>query len=301
MPRAIEAMRAGNSVRRSSFHVAGELAAAGVRPRKSRGQNFLVQHAIADRIVAAAGIAPGDEVVEIGPGLGVLSDRILRAEPRRLWLVELDSRLASRLESAFSSHPAVRVVCAEFLEIELSQFAERPPVKIIGNLPFNAASAILRRLDESRAEIANMVLMFQREVGERIRANPGDRAYSALSVFTALYWKIREHFRVAAGNFRPMPRVDAEVIVFAQGEEPIFDPEREAALLGMIRAAFSAPRKTVRNAIAGALHISPQNVADALERARIDPAARPGTLAISDFVRLAEVLPGRASPHAPRQ
>ena len=270
--------------------VGGELEAAGVRPRKSRGQNFLIQPAIADRIVAAAEIAPGDEVVEIGPGLGILSDRILCSGVRRLWLVELDARLAERLKSAFAGHPAVRVICRDFLEVELAEMVERPPVKVIGNLPFNAAAAILRRLDEMRGAIGRMVLMFQREVAERIRARAGERAYSALSVFTALYWETAEHFRVAAGNFRPVPRVDAEVILFAPHAHAPFAPGSEFALLGVIRAAFSAPRKTIRNALAGGLGASPEAVFGALERAAIDPAARPATLAVGDFVRLAAAL-----------
>jgi 16S rRNA (adenine1518-N6/adenine1519-N6)-dimethyltransferase len=278
------------TIRTSSFAVAAELEAAGVRPRKSRGQNFLIQPAIADRIVAAAAIVPGDEVVEIGPGLGILSDRILRAGVRRLWLVELDERLAERLQSAFAGHPAVRVVCRDFLEVELAELAERPPVKVIGNLPFNAAAAILRRLDEMRGAIGRMVLMFQREVAERIRARAGERAYSALSVFTALYWETREHFSVAAGNFRPAPRVDAEVIVFTPHARAPFAPADEAALLGAIRAGFSAPRKTIRNALVGALDAAPEAIADALARAAIDHAARPATLSVADFVRLAEAL-----------
>ena len=293
-PREIRARRAkaGQSriARASPFAVAAELEAAGVRPRKSRGQNFLVQPAIADRIVAAAAIAPGDEVVEVGPGLGILSDKILRAGVRRLWLVELDPRLAERLESAFAGHPAVRVICRDFLEVELAGMVEQPPAKVIGNLPFNAAAAILRRLDEMRGAIGRMVLMFQREVAERIRARAGERAYSALSVYTALYWETREHFRVAAGNFSPAPRVDAEVIVFTPHAQAPFAPAGEAALLGAIRAAFSAPRKTIRNALAGALGAAPETVADALARAGIDHTARPATLSVADFVRLAGAL-----------
>jgi 16S rRNA (adenine1518-N6/adenine1519-N6)-dimethyltransferase len=293
-PRATGAGR-GKASRRSPFAVAAELAAAGVRPRKSRGQNFLVQPAIADRIVAAAALAPGDEVVEIGPGLGILSEKILRAGVRRLWLVELDARLAERLQNAFARHPAVRVICRDFLAVELAQLVERPPVKVIGNLPFNAAAAILRRLDEMRDAVGRMVLMFQREVAERIRAHAGERAYSALSVFTALYWETRGHFRVAAGNFNPAPRVDAEVIVFNPLEpmplEPMpFAPADEAALLDTIRAAFSAPRKTIRNALAGALGAAPEAVGAALVRAGIDHAARPATLSVDDFVRLARAL-----------
>src|SRR5882724_5247337 len=293
-------IRAGRSARTSPFAVATELEAAGVRPRKSRGQNFLIQPAIADRIIAAAAIAPGDEVVEIGPGLGILSDGILRAEVRRLWMIELDARLAERLQSAFAGHPAVRVVCRDFLEVELAQMVERPPVKVIGNLPFNAAAAILRRLDEARDAIGRMVLMFQREVAERIRARAGERAYSALSVYSALYWETREHFRVAAGNFRPTPRVDAEVIVFTPHQRSPFAPAEEAALLSTIRAAFSAPRKTIRNALAGALGAAPEAVATALARAAIDPAARPATLSVTDFMRMAGALAIAVAPAEPR-
>ncbi|HTJ09169.1 MAG TPA: 16S rRNA (adenine(1518)-N(6)/adenine(1519)-N(6))-dimethyltransferase RsmA [Candidatus Binataceae bacterium] len=293
-PRLIRARRANTEAakagRTSPLAVAAQLEAAGVRPRKSRGQNFLIQPAIADRIVAAAAIEPGEEVVEVGPGLGILSDKILRAGVRRLWLVELDPRLAELLQSAFAGHPAVRVVCRDFLEVELAAMVEQPPVKVIGNLPFNAAGAILRRLDEMRGAIGRMVLMFQREVAERIRAHEGERAYSALSVFTALYWETRDHFRVSAGNFRPAPRVDAEVIVFTPHARAPFAPADEAALLGTIRAAFSAPRKTIRNALAGALDAPPEAVIIALADAAIDSVARPATLSVADFERLAHAL-----------
>jgi 16S rRNA (adenine1518-N6/adenine1519-N6)-dimethyltransferase len=281
---------AGHGRRIAPLGVAGELADSGVRPRKSRGQNFLIQPGIADQIVAVARLGEGDEVVEIGPGLGILSDRIVRAGVSRLWLVELDSRLASRLKDAFAGHPAVRVVCQDFLEVDLASLVERPPVKVIGNLPFNAAAAILRRLDAARKDIARMVLMFQREVAERIRARPGERSYCALSVYTSLYWETGVHFRVAAGNFRPMPRVDAEVVVFTPQKRMLFAAGQEAAVLKTIRSAFSAPRKTLRNAIASALHAPPEMIAEALRKASIDPAARPATLAPADFVRLAAEL-----------
>jgi 16S rRNA (adenine1518-N6/adenine1519-N6)-dimethyltransferase len=281
----------GGGVRRlPAPATAAELDAAGVRPRKSRGQNFLVQPAIADRIVTAAGAGPGDEVVEIGPGLGILSERILRAGVRRLCLVELDQRLAARLEDAFRDHPAVRVVCGDFLQIGLGVLAERPPVKVIGNLPFSAAAAILRRLDEERRVTARMVLMFQREVAERVRARPGERAYSALSAFTALYWETSGHFRVAAGNFHPTPRVDAEVVILNPLREPPFAPAEEAAVLNTIRASFSAPRKMIRNSLAGALGAAPEMIDRALACAALDPTARPAALGVADFVRLTAAL-----------
>jgi 16S rRNA (adenine1518-N6/adenine1519-N6)-dimethyltransferase len=269
---------------------AAELSAAGVRPRKARGQNFLVQPGIAERIVAAAHLGTDDEVVEIGPGLGILSDKIALAGVRRLWLIELDQRLAARLENAFHGHPLVRVVCSDFLEVDLGALVERPPVKVLGNLPFNAAAAMLRRLDEQRGVIAQMVLMFQREVAERIRARPGERAYSALSAYTALYWSVIEHFRVAAGNFHPMPRVDAEVVVFYPLSEPPFPAGKEEAVLRVIRAAFSAPRKMMRNALAGALDVPLEVISRAIALAALDPAARAAALGVADFVRLAAAL-----------
>lgn len=298
IPRVTRAGRAAGCL--SPLAIGSELDAAGVRPRKSRGQNFLVQPAVADRIVAAAAIVSGDEAVEIGPGLGILSDKIVRAGVRRLWLIELDARLAARLESAFRGHPAVRVVCRDFLDVDLLELAEQPPVKVIGNLPFNAAAAILRRLDEMRGVVGGMVLMFQREVAGRIRARVGERGYSALSVFTALYWETGGHFRVAAGNFRPTPRVDAEVVVFTPHERAPFAPAHEAALLSAIRAAFSAPRKTIRNALCGALSLPAEAIADALSRAAIDHTARPATLSVADFVRLADALERMGALAEPR-
>ena len=135
------------------------------------------------------------------------------AQPHRsLTLVELDARLAVRLQERFAD---VRVVNADFLAIDFKALIDDSPVKVIGNLPFNVAAAILRKLCDNSRSISRMVLMFQREVAARIRATPGDDAYGALSVFTALYWKIEQHFIVAAGSFHPRPKVDAEVLAFA--------------------------------------------------------------------------------------
>jgi len=165
------------------------LARAGVRPAKSRGQNFLTSSAVADRIVAAAELSKTDPVVEIGPGLGILTEKIAARPLRSLTLVELDPRLAARLQERFADggNANVRVINADFLAIDFAALLTDPPVKVIGNLPFNVAAAILRRLSDNARMISRMVLMFQREVAARIRAIPGDDAYGALSVFNALY------------------------------------------------------------------------------------------------------------------
>jgi 16S rRNA (adenine1518-N6/adenine1519-N6)-dimethyltransferase len=266
------------------------LTAIGVRPRKSRGQNFLVQVAVANRIVEAARLAPEDRVLEIGPGLGILSERIAAHPLSKLTLVELETSLATQLERRFAGDRRVRVVNADFLKADFAALCDRVPTKVIGNLPFNAAAAILSRLCTHRAGIARMVLMFQREVAERIRARAGEPSYGALTVFTALYFKVESHFRVSAGNFHPRPRIDAEVLVFEPQPRPIFNAEEESTVLETIRAAFFAPRKTLRNSIAHALHMNAGPVDETLRAAAIDPGARAETLPGPDFVRLARHL-----------
>jgi 16S rRNA (adenine1518-N6/adenine1519-N6)-dimethyltransferase len=258
-----------------------------VRPAKSRGQNFLTSGGVADRIVAAAEISKSDAVVEIGPGLGILTEEIAAHPLRSLTLVELDARLATRLQQRFND---VRVINADFLTTNFSALVGDSRVKVIGNLPFNVAAAILRKLCDNSRMISRMVLMFQREVAARIRATPGDDAYGALSVFTALYWKIDSHFTVAAGSFHPRPKVDAEVLAFTPLAKPLSAAADESEVLETVRASFSAPRKTIRNALSHALGIDSAQTVRALERAAIDPGTRAETLAVADFLRLAQAL-----------
>lgn len=292
MPRREKTGRGGppQFVATSAPSPASILKAAAVTPTKSRGQNFLVQGAVADRIVDLAELARDDEVIEIGPGLGILSERIIASDVRRLTLVELDRALADRLEQIFADDPRVRLVRADFVRTDISTMVERAPVKIVANLPFNVAGAIFRSLCDARSMISTMVLMFQREVGERIRARPGERAYSALSVFAALYWTIDTHFRVAAGSFFPRPKVDAEVLRFRAKAHLLFEPEEESAVTATVRACFSAPRKKVRNSLAGGLAIGPHEAADYLAGAQIPDSLRPGSLSPEDLVRLARAL-----------
>jgi 16S rRNA (adenine1518-N6/adenine1519-N6)-dimethyltransferase len=161
---------------------------------------------------------------------------------------------------------------------------------LIGNLPFNLAAAILRRLCDYRQSITRMVLMFQREVGERIRALPGSRNYGPLSIFSSLYWKIISHFRVAAGSFHPRPKVDAEVLIMAPRADCEFTGDEEPDVRATIHAAFSAPRKTIRNSLAGGLAIDTHIIEAALRTARIDAALRPAMLDCSRLIALARIL-----------
>ena len=269
---------------------AATLAIAGVRPTKSRGQNFLTSSAIADRIVTAAEFDESDHIVEVGPGLGILTEKIALRPRRSLTLVELDPRLAARLADRFAGDSSVRVINADFLSLDFAAIVTEPPIKVIGNLPFNVAAAILRRLSDNSRTISRMVLMFQREVAARIRALPSDDGYSALSAFTALYWDIDLHFTVAAGSFHPRPKVDAEVLRFRPRAVPAFAIDEERIVLEVVRASFSAARKQIRNALRHSLDIDAAKIVDALESAAIDPGARAETLGVPDFVRLSRAL-----------
>ncbi len=300
MSKRLHAARSGGSPPASAPALdlerpAAALLAARVRPAKSRGQNFLVQPRVADRIVEAAGLEPADEVIEIGPGLGILSERIARAGVRKFTMVEIDRNLAAALSRRFAADPRIVVLCADFLALDLAELVERPPVKLVGNLPFNVAAAILHRLCDFQGLISRMVLMFQREVGERIRARRGSPGRSALSVFTALYWEIEDHFRVLAGSFHPRPKVDSEVIVFRARPALPFDRSEERAVLETVRAAFSAPRKAIRNPLAHRLGQPAPVVAAALVAIGLDPSARAAALEVDDFVRIARALVERRS------
>jgi 16S rRNA (adenine1518-N6/adenine1519-N6)-dimethyltransferase len=284
--------RAPRGARRGSSAGTTTPPRAEVRPRRSLGQNFLVQTAVADRIVAAAALKRGDVAIEIGPGLGILTERIAAHPIARLHAIELDQGLAARLAERFAGDRGVSVAHADFLEIDTAAMFASGRVKVVGNLPFNVASAILRKLCAHKDRIERMVVMFQREVAERIRARPGAPGYSALSVFSALYFEFGSHFRVGAGNFHPRPKVDAEVLVMVPRATPAFGPGEEDVVLQTVRAAFSAPRKTLRNALSHSLRADPAQISSALARAEIDPASRAEEHPALAFVKLARVLHG---------
>ena len=273
---------------------ANALRTAGVTPSRMRGQNFLVQQAVAARIVGLAQLCKTDEVVEIGPGLGILTQRLLAAPLARLHLVEVDRQLAARLSQQLTGN--FNLITADFLKIDLRQVVAHPPVKVIGNLPFNVAAAILRKLGDARGLISRMVLMFQREVGERLRAQAGGKAYGALSVLTALDWEITDHFRVEAGSFHPRPKVDAEVLCLIPRREPLCPADLRPLVIDVIRAGFAVRRKNLRNALGAGLRMPQQSLEQALLKAGIAPSERAERLSVNAFVLLAAALEKVSGP-----
>lgn len=279
------AVGAGESLHRRTR---SGLADLGVRPRKALGQNFLVAPDVVERIVAAARVR-GRRVLEIGPGMGALSDR-LAAEARELVLLEIDPRMAERLRARFAAAAHVRVVTADALGADLRGLFDGPErAVVVANLPYSVASPILLRLIEAHDRFARLVLMLQREVAERIVAGPGGKDYGLPSIWVALNGRADVLFRVPPGAFVPRPKVESAVVAIDLASERTVALADEARFRAIVRAAFAQRRKTLRAALAGLA-----TRAD-LEAAGIDPRRRGETLSLEEFARLANQV---AAAHA---
>jgi 16S rRNA (adenine1518-N6/adenine1519-N6)-dimethyltransferase len=261
------------------------LDAHGVRLKKSLGQNFLVNPALLERIVQAAGVAAGDTVVEVGPGAGTLTYPLARAA-RRVVAVELDRQMVAILHETLAECPNVEIVHADILKVDLDAILGDAPYKVVANLPYYITSAVIRKfLDRSRRP-AQLTLMVQHEVARRIMAVPGDMSLLAVSV--QFYATPSQVLVLPAGAFYPAPQVDSAVIrLDVRAERPAVDVE---TFFRVARAGFGQKRKTLRNSLAAGLEISAADSEALLARAGIDPQRRAQTLSIEEWVRLANAL-----------
>jgi 16S rRNA (adenine1518-N6/adenine1519-N6)-dimethyltransferase len=247
-----------------------------VKPRKRFGQHFLHDPAVLRRIVDEVDPAPGDTLIEIGPGEGALTRPLLeRAE--RLTVIEIDRDLAAALAEKFPA-PRLSVVSADALEHDFSAYP--PGFRIVGNLPYNVSTPILFHLLGCADRVRDMHFMLQKEVVERMVARPSTPDYGRLSVMLQVRFAMTRLFDVGPGAFRPPPKVDSSVVrmVPLRGK-----PDWDANLLEkIVREAFSARRKTLRNALKNELRRSPQLLAEL----GIDPQLRPENLSPADYVRI---------------
>ena len=249
--------------------------------KKSLGQNFLVDRRIVSRILSAADLTPGDTVLEIGPGRGILT-RPLAERASALTAIELDNNLASTLTTEFASHPHVRIVHADARDIEISSVAPSgAPYKLIANLPYYAAQPIIRRFLEAAHKPTLMVVMVQREVARTMTAAPGDM--SLLSVATQLYGKPRIVASVPPRAFRPAPKVTSAIVRIDVFPEPALPLDSIDAFFTLVRAGFSAPRKQVHNCLQQGLSVTRDAAETMLSDAGIDPKRRPQTLSLDDW------------------
>jgi len=250
-------------------------------------QHFLADDAIASRIVAAADLRPGEDVVEIGPGRGILTEKLLDTGAR-VTAVELDDRLHAALAAKWKDRPDFRPVHADFLKLDLGTLPS--PAKFVANLPYSVATPILQ-LILPWPGWTTAVLMFQKEVAERIGAGAGSRKYGILSLSVAVHSDAYTLLDVPKRCFRPQPQVDSAVVRFTRLERPRL-PEglAEKGFFKVVRAAFSQRRKMAANPLAGMLGLDRAAVVAAMGRSGIDASARAEDISLERFILLAREL-----------
>lgn len=249
---------------------------------KRLGQHFLHDPAVIDRIVAAVAPRAGEAIVEVGPGRGALT-RALAASGADLAVIELDRDLAD----ALAIDPAlggVEIIRANALRVDYGALAGNGRLRIVGNLPYNISSPLLFRFLGASAHLEDLTLMLQREVAERMAAAPGTRAYGRLTVMLAAHCRVDKLFTVGPGAFSPPPRVESAVVRLVPYAAPPFDPGDWTLFEQLVRAGFTARRKTLKNALGKLVDTA------AIEAAGLDPHARPDTVAPEGYAGLAHQL-----------
>jgi 16S rRNA (adenine1518-N6/adenine1519-N6)-dimethyltransferase len=256
------------------------LSELGLRPQKRLSQSFLEDERVAAAIVRAARVYATTDVLEVGPGLGVLT-RVLARRARRVVAVELDRGLAEALHSTL---PQVDVVTADVLAFEPETCFDAP-YTVVANLPYHITSPALRHLLGAGPPFAErLVVMVQAEVGERIASDPGHM--SALAVAIQVQAQVRILRKVQAEAFYPRPKVDSAVLVLEPLAERTIQREELPAFTTLVQAGFKQPRKTLANSLSDGLGVARAEAAARLEQAAIDPDRRPQTLSVEEWVRL---------------
>lgn len=258
--------------------VKNALRTLGLRPRKRLAQHFMVNEKALSLIVSALEIKEGEMVLEIGPGLGFLTRRLL-AGGAKVLAVEKDWLLAEYLSSDF------QVIQKDILKLDLSKDLNWvEPVKVAGNIPYNITSPILEWLIGQRRLVSAAVLTVQKEVAERLTAAPGTKAWGPLSVFVQFHSRVSLVGKIGKADFYPPPKVDSAVVKIAFEREPRFNVNADA-FFPLVRSAFQKRRKTLLNALASEALPKPLLLA-AFGKAGIDPIRRPETLSIQEWVTL---------------
>ena len=268
------------------LHVPELLRQFGLHPDKRLGQNFLIDPAALNRIVEAASVSLQDAILEVGPGLGSLT-RLLAIQARQVVAVELDSRLVPALEEVLAPYPNTRVVQGDILDLNPAELmAGEPGYLVVANIPYYITSALIRHLLESNVKPQRLVITVQREVAERVTAPPGELSLLALSV--QVYGQPRIMAHIPAGAFYPAPKVDSAVVRVDLYSEPRIPSGLLPDFFRLAKAGFSQKRKTMRNALAGGMHWSPQQAADILASIGIDPRRRAETLSLEEWEKLVD-------------
>lgn len=264
-----------------------------VRAKKSLGQNFLVDPNYQRKIIDALELRPEDEVLEIGPGTGALTQHIV-GHVKQFTAIELDNDLAASLEKQYADHN-FELIHQDVLTVDLSAFARK---KVVGNIPYNITSPLIFKLLERDNRPSLMLLMVQKEVADRIVAPPGQKDYGALTVGVRSVAQVERLFIVPRGAFRPVPGVDSAVVRIVPHQPPILSAEEEADLRELTRAAFSWRRKQLQNIMRNAqrFELEADVVSEIEGETGIVMTKRPEQLSPDEFIRLSRSLRTRGRP-----
>ena len=265
----------------------------GFRFSKSLGQNFLIDKGVLDDITEGAGLSKDDRVIEIGPGIGVLTQAAAE-KAGKVVAVEIDEGLIEVMRFTLFDADNVRIINGNILKTDLKALIEQEKgaltnVKIIGNLPYYITTAIIMKLLQDKPGCESITVMMQKEVGDRIMAAPGSREYGAISVAVQYYSIVNRIAEVNKASFMPRPKVDSCVLRMDILDTPAAAPEDEDHFFKVVRAAFGQRRKTLLNSL-GSTGAPKSVLAEALEEAGIDKSRRAETLTLEEFARLSDVL-----------
>ena len=261
------------------------------RPRKSAGQNFLTDTSILDRIEEAIQCLPGDVLLEVGGGYGALTDRLVK-KGVPLTVVEPDHKLYAMLERKFGKTQGLSLVKADILKLDLATFAPPAPARLLvaGNIPYYLTTPLITRLLTQYSHLLRKVyLMVQREVADRLAAQPGTKAYGALTLCAQYYANPRKIVDVPARCFRPRPKVDSAFVELEIKTSPPFSGGSEKRFFNLVRAIFQSRRKMLSNSLKS-LGLPAEKVASALQKTSLDPQIRGEQLGLEKLIELSQAL-----------
>jgi 16S rRNA (adenine1518-N6/adenine1519-N6)-dimethyltransferase len=263
--------------------------------KKKFGQNFLIDSGVLDGIVEASGVTKEDCVLEIGPGIGSLTQYLAEAA-KRVVSVEIDKTLIPVLDDTLSEYDNVTIINEDILKVDIEsivkEYNEGRAIKVVANLPYYITTPIIMKLFESGAPIDSITVMVQKEVADRMVMGPGNKDYGSLSLAVGYYAKATAVMNVPPGSFIPQPNVGSAVVHLKRYEKPAVEVGDAKYMFEIIRTAFNQRRKTLSNSLSNnpSLKVTRQQVQDALTEINIDEKARGEVLSLTQFARLSDIL-----------
>ena len=263
--------------------------------QKKFGQNFLIDGHVLDKIIAGAGVTKDDMVLEIGPGIGTMTQYLAEAAGKVV-AVEIDRNLLPILQETLADYDNVKVIHADVLSLDLEKLVQEEnggrPIKVVANLPYYITTPIIMALFEQHVPLANVTVMVQKEVAARMKSGPGSKDYGALSLAVQFYAEPYIVANVPCNCFMPRPNVDSAVIRLTRYEEPPVQVKDEKMLFKIIRASFNQRRKTLQNGLnnSSELNFTKDQIAAAIAEAGFSPSVRGEALTLEQFAKLTDIL-----------